>query len=211
MVGSVSNHTAASLSPRNLFESEFRHVVSSEEDSQSVKDLTSEMSEHIEWRYVWTDWHYLWMTDFKSEDHLAQGWVYNVQLRKADADDAWGILVSVSEEDECLLVEDILPGGVVASFNALCAKNPNEGRAKKIIRVGDKILSVNDIWNKAQKMMEEFSEILCKMTIVRGATCQSLRADANVFVPSVGSHDLLVPLAADFLRAIPDLKDIHFL
>ena len=119
------------LRPRKLLESLDQIVMADAADSRA-----GAMTDN-DWKYAWVDWRYLW--NVESMNHFAKGSVYHVTLRKATLGGTLGILVSVSEEEECLLAEDILPGGAVASFNVLCAQNPVNDGARKIIRAGDKI------------------------------------------------------------------------
>ena len=189
------------LRPRKLLESLDQIVMADAADSRAGA-MTDD-----DWKYAWVDWRYLW--NVESMNHFAKGSVYDVTLRKATLGGTLGILVSVSEEEECLLVEDILPGGAVGSFNLLCAQNPVNDGAKTIIRAGDKIYSVNEVWKRARAMVREcVIQETCRLTIVRGAS-SPLRAEAGAFVPMASSHMLSVPTAT--FPSIPEIKDIHFL
>jgi len=115
---------------------------------------------------------------------------FSFTIRKADGADL-GLNVSHNQTDEPVLkVEGVRPDGAVEAWNKQCAVGVSQA---KVVRAGDRIISVNAVSGDPVKMLEECKEKkLLKLTIVRDgfplppfpAKATSLRADASVFVPS---------------------------
>ena len=147
--------------------------------------------------------HYVWHwhdgTFGSVEEKLALGYVFNCDLRKADGVDL-GLVISHSESEESMLVEDVLPNGTIQAWNKLChcvshcdSRRPHEHH---YFRAGDKIMSVNGIWKSVSDMVHACnSASLLRFCVVRGEG-HPLRPCARPFVPGMSSHDSshLVPV-----------------
>lgn len=115
---------------------------------------------------------------------------FSFTIRKADGADL-GLNVSHNQTDEPVLkVEGVRPDGAVEAWNKQCAGGASQA---KVVRAGDRIISVNAVLGDPVKMLEECKDKkLLKLTIVRDgfplpqlpSKATSLRADASVFVPS---------------------------
>jgi hypothetical protein len=96
--------------------------------------------------------------------HSAAG-QFSITLRKAD-DTSLGLSVTTNEESKVLIVERIVPGGAVESWNRQCC---GDATAERVVIVGDRIICVNGIENDVDKMLEACStQRLVKLTVARG-------------------------------------------
>eukprot|EP00747_Dinoflagellata_sp_TGD_P199503 gnl/TRDRNA2_/TRDRNA2_72753_c0_seq1.p1 gnl/TRDRNA2_/TRDRNA2_72753_c0~~gnl/TRDRNA2_/TRDRNA2_72753_c0_seq1.p1 ORF type:complete len:474 (-),score=81.33 gnl/TRDRNA2_/TRDRNA2_72753_c0_seq1:159-1580(-) len=108
---------------------------------------------------------------------------FTLTLRRAD-NVPLGLDVRGDAGDKCLTVAQVKPGGAVEAWNKQC-----QGDAREV-RVGDRIIMVNEK-EEAQAMREECrNKHLLKMTVLRGSSDVSsssttLRAEADEFVPFV--------------------------
>lgn len=120
--------------------------------------------------------------------------MFSFTIRKADDADL-GLSVTHHEHDKVLQVEGVKEGGAVQAWNNLC-----EADSHKVVRSGDRIISVNKVAYDPKAMLEECqSKQLLKLTVVRdgwplptppaAATAKAssqpaqLSANASVFVP----------------------------
>jgi hypothetical protein len=88
---------------------------------------------------------------------------FNITLRKAD-DTSLGLSVTANEDSKVLIVEGVVAGGAVESWNRQCC-----GDADRVVVAGDRIMRVNGIESDVQKMLEECTtQRLVKLTISRG-------------------------------------------
>ena len=152
------------------------------------------IAEKIEWSSSsdWA-WHWHWHNNAALQASKAWGdlgYVFNCQLRKADGFDL-GLVVSHCESDGSMLVEGVLPNGVIQSWNNLCVVSlVRSGLPDRFFRAGDKIMSVNGIWKSVPDMVRECnSAMLLQFCVVRGVG-HPLRPCAGSFVPGGSSHDI---------------------
>ena len=152
------------------------------------------IAEKIEWSSSsdWA-WHWHWHNNAALQASKAWGdlgYVFNCQLRKADGFDL-GLVVSHCESDGSMLVEGVLPNGVIQSWNNLCVVSlVRSGLPDRFFRAGDKIMSVNGIWKSVPDMVRECnSAMLLQFCVVRGVG-HPLRPCAGPFVPGRSSHDI---------------------
>jgi hypothetical protein len=93
------------------------------------------------------------------------GHIFNITLRKAD-DTSLGLSVTANEDNQVLLVEGVVPGGAVESWNRQCFGDPS---GERVVVAGDRIVCVNGIQNDVEKMLKECStQRLVKLVIARG-------------------------------------------
>lgn len=125
---------------------------------------------------------------------------FSLTLRRAD-NVPLGLDLRGSAGESCLVVEAVRPGGAIEAWNRQCAGDTRE------MRIGDKIILINGA-SDADSMQEQCSsKYLLRMTVLRGSSADSeqqpdgtlqmqlersasgsgLRADADEFVPQVGS------------------------
>ena len=150
------------------------------------------IAEQSEWSLS-SDRVWLWHDDAALQASKAWwdlGYVFTCQLRKADGRDL-GLVVSHRESDESMLVEAILPNGLIQSWNNVCVVSVvRSGLPDRFFRVGDKIMSVNGIWKSVPDMVHACnSATLLQFYVVRGAR-HPLRPCAGPFVPGRSSHDI---------------------
>jgi len=93
---------------------------------------------------------------------------FSVTLRKAD-DVSLGLSVNADDkEGNTLVVENVLAGGAVESWNRQCF---GDGSEERIVVAGDRIICVNNVEKDVQKMLEECSkQRLVKLFIARAQT-----------------------------------------
>jgi len=143
------------------------------------------------------------------EQDSADGFVFNITLRKADGC-AFGIATTPAVESAVLHIDGILPGGAAEAWNRQCASS---GAAEKMLLPGDCIVSVNGVSGAEDMTTECESQVLLRTTVVRSEGPRSappthvaavpdksefsspLRADASEFVPPTST---LSPDAAAF-------------
>lgn len=134
-----------------------------------------------------------------SED--IDAYIFNLTLRVADGLDL-GLTTSQNGRGSTLRIERVLPGGAAEAWNRQCSSS---GAASRVLLVGDRIVSVNDIAGNPQAMVQECSNRrLLRLQVVRSSRCQQqliasptlspssagsskLRADSAVFVPTAGA------------------------
>jgi len=137
---------------------------------------------------------------------------FKITLRKAD-DVSLGLSVNADEELNHLIVDDVLPGGAVESWNRQCI---GDGSGERVVVPGDRIVKVNDIEQDVKKMLEECTKKrLVKMLVTRNpaaaalscpssATCSALTpvkkaaAQASEFTPEKST---LRKMAPEFVRS----------
>jgi len=101
--------------------------------------------------------------------------IFNITLRKAD-DTSLGLSVTAAEDGQVLLVEGVVPGGAVESWNRQCFGDPS---GERVVVAGDRIVCVNGIQNDVDKMLKECStQRLVKLVIARGTGGGRARAAA---------------------------------
>jgi len=111
------------------------------------------------------------------------GSTFSITLRKAD-DVSLGLKVNPDEEQDpkALIVEAVLPGGAVESWNRQCF---GDGSGERVVVAGDRIVRVNGIDQDVQKMLEECThQRLVKLVIARA------NAHPQANVPSSASAPL---------------------
>jgi hypothetical protein len=111
--------------------------------------------------------------------HQGASTTFSITLRKAD-DVSLGLSVNADEQENkaALIVEAVLPGGAVESWNRQCF---GDGSGERVVVAGDRILRVNDIEQDVQKMLEECSKKrLVKLKIGRGAPAANSWAGSPV-------------------------------
>jgi len=116
------------------------------------------------------------------------GSTFSITLRKAD-DVSLGLKVNPDEEQDpkALIVEAVLPGGAVESWNRQCF---GDGSGERVVVAGDRIVRVNGIDQDVQKMLEECThQRLVKLVIARA------NAHPQANVPSSASAPLQAPIA----------------
>mmetsp|Transcript_118771 Transcript_118771/g.322250 ORF Transcript_118771/g.322250 Transcript_118771/m.322250 type:complete len:210 (-) Transcript_118771:163-792(-) len=120
---------------------------------------------------------------------------FTFTLRKADGADL-GLDVSHSHKDKALRIEGVRPEGAVEAWNRQCHGGV---AAEKVVREGDKIVSVNSVSHDPDRMLQECKEKqLLKLTIVRGERVpKAMRAEASVFVPQGAEPPLSPERAAE--------------
>lgn len=103
---------------------------------------------------------------------------FSVTLRKAD-DVSLGLSVNADESsDKTLIVENVLPGGAVESWNRQCF---GDATGERVVVAGDRIVRVNGIEADVKKMLEECtSSRLVKLVIARGPAGAHTRANATI-------------------------------
>lgn len=115
---------------------------------------------------------------------------FKLTLRRAD-NVPLGLDIRTGEEDKCLVVEAVRPGGAVEAWNRQCAGDMRE------IRAGDRIVNINGSEDAETMRKECLDKHLLRMTVMCGggraqpasvpATVSpqslGLRADAVEFVP----------------------------
>lgn len=107
---------------------------------------------------------------------LQQGGTFNITLRKAD-EVSLGLSVN-ADEKEALIVENVLPGGAVESWNRQCF---GDATGERVVVAGDKIVRVNGIEGDVKKMLEECTtQRLVKLVIARGPANAQTRANATI-------------------------------
>jgi len=122
------------------------------------------------------------------------GSTFSITLRKAD-DVSLGLKVNPDEEQDpkALIVEAVLPGGAVESWNRQCF---GDGSGERVVVAGDRIVRVNGIDQDVQKMLEECThQRLVKLVIARA------NAHPQANVPSSASAPLQAPIAKPKLEA----------
>ena len=87
---------------------------------------------------------------------------FTVALRKADTVEL-GPVLSRSEVDDALLVEDIRPDSVVEGWNCIQA----DGNAGRMIQPCDKLIEVNDTADPDRMLYECQTAKLLKLTMLR--------------------------------------------
>lgn len=120
---------------------------------------------------------------------------FSITLRKAD-DVSLGLTVNADEVDgKALVVESVLPGGAVDSWNRQCF---SDATAERAVTSGDRIVRVNGYEGDVKKMLEECTnQRLVKLVISRNENSErnqignsqhqcvsTLRRKAPEFVPS---------------------------
>jgi len=102
---------------------------------------------------------------------------FSITLRKAD-DVSLGLSVNADEgEDKALVVDNVLPGGAVESWNRQCF---GDATGERVVVAGDRIVRVNGINGDLQKMLEECTtQRLVKLVIARGPASVRLRVEAT--------------------------------
>jgi len=102
---------------------------------------------------------------------------FTITLRKAD-DTSLGLSVTAHEENKVLIVEGVVAGGAVESWNRQCC---GDATVERVVVAGDRIVSVNGIENDVQKMLEACTtQRLVKLTVARGpggARARTVAAD----------------------------------
>ena len=90
---------------------------------------------------------------------------FSITLRKAD-EVSLGLSVNADEEEsKALIVEAVLAGGAVESWNRQCI---GDGTGERVVIPGDRIVKVNGIDNDVKKMLEECTrQRLVKLHIAR--------------------------------------------
>lgn len=104
---------------------------------------------------------------------------FSITLRKAD-DVSLGLSVNADnqEDTKALIVEAVLAGGAVESWNRQCF---GDGTGERVVVAGDRIVRVNGIDQDVQKMLEECThQRLVKLVIARA---NAVKAAAPVDVP----------------------------
>jgi len=133
---------------------------------------------------------------------------FTLTLRRADNVPLGLELLRGDPDATFLTVEAVLPGGAIEAWNRQCAGDMRE------IRAGDRIIMINGA-EDADSMREECrTKHLLRMTVLRGTgpaaeqrpasapqpapelTASGLRADADEFVPQVGSWAALAPASS---------------
>lgn len=125
--------------------------------------------------------------------YCPSGGVFSFTLRKADSTE---LGLNVSSQGSVLLVEGVRAEGAVDAWNRQCVASCSD----RAVMRGDRILSVNNIANDPEMMLNECkTRQLLKFTVARancplpevsliaspaaGRALTSLRADASEFVP----------------------------
>lgn len=100
-----------------------------------------------------------------------------ITLRKAD-DVSLGLSVNADEKEEkALVVEGVLPGGAVESWNLQCFGGSQQER---VVVPGDRIVCVNSIEGDVTKMLEECTKSrLVKLVIARAVAAPAARASVS--------------------------------
>jgi len=105
---------------------------------------------------------------------------FSITLRKAD-DVSLGLSVNTDEKEDkdvALIVEGVLPGGAVESWNRQCF---GDATGERVVVAGDRIIRVNGIDGDVQKMLEECTtQRLVKLVIARGPAGAHARASATI-------------------------------
>merc|ERR1719183_1911252 len=105
---------------------------------------------------------------------------FSITLRKAD-DVSLGLSVNTDEKEDkdvALLVEGVLPGGAVESWNRQCF---GDATGERVVVAGDRIIRVNGIEADVKKMLEECtSQRLVKLVIARGPASFQARINATI-------------------------------
>lgn len=96
---------------------------------------------------------------------------FSITLRKAD-EVSLGLSVNADEEEnKALIVEAVLAGGAVESWNRQCI---GDGTGERVVVPGDRIVKVNGIEHDVKKMLEECTkQRLVKLLIARNARTAS--------------------------------------
>jgi hypothetical protein len=109
---------------------------------------------------------------------------FTFTILKADGMDL-GLSVAHVDSEQALIVEGVCQDGAVEAWNRQCSANASH----KVVRRGDKIVSVNSVTKDPAKMLEECrNRRLLKLAVVRTVEAKpsgasSLRTEASVFVP----------------------------
>jgi len=140
----------------------------------------------------------------------ADGFIFNIMLRKADGC-SFGLATSAtSQENGVLHIDGVLSGGAAEAWNRQCASS---GAAEKVLLPGDHIVSVNGITGNPEDMkLECESQQLLRLMVVRSDGPRSappphvaavsvrstpgttMRAEAVAFVPFSAEAPEFVPM-----------------
>jgi len=103
---------------------------------------------------------------------------FSITLRKAD-EVSLGLSVNPDEnEEKTLIVEGVLPGGAVESWNRQCF---GDATGERVVVAGDRIVRVNGIDGDVKKMLEECTKSrLVKLVIARGTASAQTRFNATI-------------------------------
>lgn len=117
---------------------------------------------------------------------------FSITLRKAD-DVSLGLSVKADEQDDTtLLVENILCGGAVDSWNQQWS---GDASGERVVVPGDRIIKVNKIEGDVSKMLEECTtQRMVKLLISRGPAGAQVRAAATCGVSPKRQEDEAVPV-----------------
>lgn len=118
---------------------------------------------------------------------------FSITLRKAD-DVSLGLSVKADEKDDrTLLVESILHGGAVESWNQQWS---GDASGERVVVAGDRIIKVNAIEGDVRKMLEECTtQRLVKLLISRGPAGAQVRAAATCGVSPARQVDEAAPVS----------------
>jgi len=117
---------------------------------------------------------------------------FSITLRKAD-DVSLGLSVNADEKDDnTLLVENILCGGAVDSWNQQWS---GDASGERVVVAGDRIIKVNKIEGDVRKMLEECTtQRMVKLLISRGPAGAQVRAAATCGVSPARQVDEAAPV-----------------
>jgi hypothetical protein len=130
---------------------------------------------------------------------------FNITLRKAD-DVSLGLSVNADEEEnKALIVEAVLAGGAVESWNRQCI---GDGTGERVVVPGDRIVKVNGIEHDVKKMLEACTgSRLVKLQISRrssGAAAHTPEKQPQSAAAAQEAADFATPEKSSLRKKAPE-------